>query len=168
MTTHKMTRTKEHKTWTRIKMLCYNKNAKSYKSYGGRGVRMCPEWKDSFIKFYEEMGPMPPDCDGIELISLDGDYCKENCRWVGPHNRRPLSEMPGNKKKEAKRIFKEPTMVCIRVEKEYHDFLKRQAIEKSREKGEVYSVSQLIRDMVEEYLPMPKKSKRETNNEEKS
>jgi len=138
-------------------MLCYNKNAKSYKSYGGRGVRMCPEWKESFIKFYEEMGPMPPYCDGIELISLDGDYCKDNCKWVGAHNRRSLSEMPGNKKKEAKRIFKDPTMVCIRVEKDYHDFLKRQAIEKSRERGEVYSVSQLIRDMVEEHMPMPKK-----------
>ena len=59
-------------------------------------------------------------------------------------------------------------MVCIRVEKEYHDFLKRQAIEKSRDKGEVYSVSQLIRDMVEEYMPMPKKSRKETNSEEKS
>ena len=46
-------------------------------------------------------------------------------------------------------------MVCIRVEKEYHKFLKRLAIEKSKEKGEVYSVSQLIREIVEQYAPMP-------------
>ncbi len=100
------------------------------------------------------MGPKPEDCDGIELISLDHDFCKKNCRWVGPHNRRPLSEMPGNKRKEG-RTFKESTMVCIRVEKEYHNFLKRLAIDKSKEKGEVYSVSQLIREIVEQHAPMP-------------
>lgn len=103
------------------------------------------------------MGSMPPDCDGIELISLDGDFCKINCRWVGPHNRRPISEMPGNKQREAKRTFKEPAMICIRVEREYYAFLKRQAIEKSREMGEVCSVSQLIREMMEEHIPMPNK-----------
>nr|CDR35309.1 hypothetical protein CSEC_p0038 [Criblamydia sequanensis CRIB-18] len=155
MTTHKMTKSKEHKTWIRIKMLCYNKNAKSYKSYGGRGIAMCPEWKSSFIKFFEDMGPKPEDCDGIELISLDHDFCKANCRWVGPHNRRPLSEMPGNKKKEGKRTFKESTMVCIRVEKDYHKFLKRLAIERSKETGEIYSVSQLIREIIEKNAPMP-------------
>lgn len=116
---------------------------------------MCPEWKSSFIKFYEDMGPKPDDCDGIELISLDRNFCKENCRWVGPHNRRPLSEMPGNQRKEGKRTFKESTMVCIRVEKDYHQFLKRLAIEKSQEAGEIYSVSQLIREIVEKHAPMP-------------
>ena len=100
------------------------------------------------------MGPKPEDCDGIELISLDGDFCKANCRWVGPHNRRPLSEMPGNKMKAGKRTFKESTMICIRVEKDYHKFLKRLAIEKSRETGEIYSVSRLIREIVEEHAPV--------------
>ena len=62
--------------------------------------------------------------------------------------------MPGNRRKEGKRTFKESTMVCIRVEKDYHKFLKRLAIEKSRETGEFYSVSQLIREIVEERAPM--------------
>lgn len=101
------------------------------------------------------MGPRPDNCDGVELISLDHDFCKKNCRWVGPHNRRPLSEMPGNKKREGKRSFNESTMICIRVEKDYHKFLKRLAIEKSSVKGELYSVSQLIREIIEEHAPMP-------------
>lgn len=63
--------------------------------------------------------------------------------------------MPGNKKKDGKRAFKESTMVCIRVEKDYHRFLKRLAIEKSSETGEIYSVSQLIREIIEEHAPMP-------------
>ena len=63
--------------------------------------------------------------------------------------------MPGNKKKDGKRAFKESTMVCIRVEKDYHRFLKRLAIEKSSKTGEIYSVSQLIREIIEEHAPMP-------------
>lgn len=63
--------------------------------------------------------------------------------------------MPGNQRKEGKRTFKESTMVCIRVEKDYHQFLKRLAIEKSQEAGEIYSVSQLIREIVEKHAPMP-------------
>ena len=30
--------------WKSIKYRCYNKNAKSYKDYGGRGIKMCDEW----------------------------------------------------------------------------------------------------------------------------
>lgn len=102
------------------------------------------------------MGPMPENCDGIELINLNADFCKLNCRWIGPHNRRALAEMPGNQTRKGRRTLKEPTMICIRVEKEYADFLKRQAIEKSRQLGEVYSVSELIREIVEQQAPMPK------------
>lgn len=153
MVLHNMTHTKEHKTWSRIKKLCYNKNAKSYQSYGGRGIKVCDEWMDSFLKFYEDMGPMPDDCNGIELIDLNGDFCKINCRWVGPHNRRKLIEMPGNKLRTKKA---QQVTVCIRLEKKYTEFLKRQAIEKSRQIGRVYSVSELIRDLLAKHAPMPR------------
>lgn len=127
---------------------------------------MCAEWKNSFLKFYEDMGPIPEGCDGIELIDLDKNFCKDNCRWVGKHNRRSVSEMPGNKK--GKRTFKESAMVCIRVEKEYHKFLKKLAAAKAKQKGESYSVSQLIRDIVEEHAPMPTLKQLDMFGEEKS
>lgn len=115
---------------------------------------MCPEWKASFLKFLEDMGPKPEDCDGIELIDLDGDFCKANCRWVGPHNRRPVSEMPGNRKRQQK-VYKSPTMVCIRIEKNYHEFLKRLAADKSGKTGKIYSVARMIGEMLEQEAPMP-------------
>lgn len=116
---------------------------------------MCPEWQTSFLKFIEDMGPKPEDCDGIELINLDGNFCKANCRWVGPHNRRPGSEMPGNKKRLEQKVYKSPTMVCIRIEKNYHDFLKCLAADKSAQTGKVYSVSRMMGEMLEQHAPMP-------------
>lgn len=38
--------------WTAIKRRCYNKKAKDYPRYGGKGVRMCEEWKDDYKAFY--------------------------------------------------------------------------------------------------------------------
>ena len=30
---------------------CYNKNAKDYKYYGGKGIHMCQSWRSSFSSF---------------------------------------------------------------------------------------------------------------------
>lgn len=76
--------------------------------------------------------------------------------------------MPGNKKNQGKRTFKESAVVCIRVEKEYHKFLKKLAAEKSKQKGESYSVSQLIRDIVEKHAPMLTLKQLDMFGEEKS
>lgn len=66
-----------------------------------------------------------------------------------------LSEIPVKKKKEGKPSFRMPIMVNIRTEKTYHDFLKHLAIERSNQTGEIYSVSQLIREIIEKHAPMP-------------
>ena len=100
------------------------------------------------------MGPKPDDCDGIELIDLNGDFCKSNCRWVGTHNRRSASEMPGNKKRLTQKSYKAPTMVCIRIEKKYHEFLKSLAEQKYKSTGKGYSVARMIGEMLEQQAPM--------------
>ena len=45
-------RPRERGIWYDIKQRCYNPNNKSYKSYGGKGVKVCEEWLDDFEAFY--------------------------------------------------------------------------------------------------------------------
>lgn len=67
-------------TWRLMIDRCYNKSNKQYKDYGGRGIQVCEEWRDSFISFAKDMSPKP---SGFTLgrIDNDGHYCKLNCRW---------------------------------------------------------------------------------------
>lgn len=74
-------------SWQAAKQRCYNPAQKDYQSYGGRGITMCQEWKDSFRKFLADMGDPPLDTITRERLSLDrkdnnGNYCKENCTWA--------------------------------------------------------------------------------------
>jgi|GEM_PF-1040297 len=156
MTTHKMRGTKEYRAWLRMKTVCYNKNNSGYKTYGARGVRMDSAWRYSFSEFYKDMGGMPEGCTGIELIDMSADFCKLNCRWVGPKNRRDLKDMPNQKNRSSVKRYRRPKKITITVESAYFEFLQRQAIEKSREVGEPISAPELIKMILEQNAPMPK------------
>lgn len=82
-TTHGQRYTSLYQGWRRIKEYCYNENNTHYADYGGRGIEMCPTWRDSFEAFAADVGR--PPFEGAELDRYpnnDGNYEPGNVRWA--------------------------------------------------------------------------------------
>lgn len=156
MTKHRMHGTREYKSWLRIKTICYNKANPSYKAYGGRGIRMDKNWFESFNEFYKDMGDCPEGCTGIELINMDADFTKINCRWVSPKNRRKLKDMPNQKNRQTNKLYNAPKRIVLTFEKPYFEFIQRQAIERSRQLKRPISAIDMIKELIEENFPIPR------------
>lgn len=74
--------------WVGMRQRCNNPNHKSYSHYGGRGIKICPEWdnnENGFLNFYHwaiDAG-WKPNCGlSIDRRNVDKGYTPENCRWA--------------------------------------------------------------------------------------
>ena len=84
---HGSTNTRLYSVWCGMKDRCHNPNYEFYNRYGGRGIKICEEWNNSFLAFQKWAydNGYNPSLSGreqsIDRINTDGDYCPENCKW---------------------------------------------------------------------------------------
>ena len=78
-----------------MKKRCYTPSTSGYDNYGGKGIKVCEEWKNDFSVFYKwainngyyyDTEETRKQRLSIDRIDNKGDYSPTNCRWI------PLSE----------------------------------------------------------------------------
>lgn len=73
----------EYTAWSRAKARCNDPKHRDYRHYGGRGIKVCPEWDrpNGFDGFRAYIGIKPFAKATLSRIDNNGDYEPGNVRW---------------------------------------------------------------------------------------
>jgi len=98
---------KEYDAWQHMLDRCNNPKSEWYHEYGGRGIKVCDEWTQSFTNFLNDIGLAPSGTHSIDRKDVNGDYTKDNCRWA------TYREQNRNKRNNRALTFNNRTLLVI-------------------------------------------------------
>ena len=81
---HGLSKTRLHRIWHSMYCRCYYPTTNQYKNYGGKGIKVCEDWKhmEGFINFYNwAIKHGYKDNLTLDRIDNNKDYCPKNCKW---------------------------------------------------------------------------------------
>lgn len=82
---HGMRKTLTYSSWQSMVNRCHNPKDGNYSRYGGRGIEVCPRWRDpdkGILCFIEDVGERPSSAHSIDRIDGSKGYEPGNCRWA--------------------------------------------------------------------------------------
>lgn len=80
---HGKTGTRLHRIWKGMNNRCNNPNNKNYNIYGGRGIKVCEDWRFDFLAFEEwALSNGYKESLSVDREDNDGNYNPYNCRWI--------------------------------------------------------------------------------------
>ncbi len=99
--THGLTKHPLRSIWKAMLHRCYNENNRFYKNYGGRGISVCSEWKESVQVFYD-WAISNGWIKGLSIDRIDNNknYEPSNCHWITVSENSRKNCVIGNLRKE--------------------------------------------------------------------
>lgn len=73
---------RELNAWRAMIRRCTEPARKDWRYYGGKGIKVCPEWAASFDSFLLSMGPAPTPLHWLGRLDVSKDYNPDNCVWT--------------------------------------------------------------------------------------